>query len=70
MFTALDKLGYIKIEYGTREYLIECLNNSINENKFKFKSVFISKIDIINDREYIDLRNKINYLIENLEHKK
>ena len=64
MFIALEKLGYIKIEYGSRNYIIECFNNSIGIDKFKVKSVFVKEIDFMNDKEYFDTRNHILSLIE------
>ena len=64
MFIALEKLGYIKIEYGSRNYIIECFNNSIGIDKFKVKSVFVKEIDFMNDKEYFNTRNHISSLIE------
>jgi hypothetical protein len=66
MFTALEKLGYIKTNYGEREHLILCLNNSIGSEKYNSKSVFFKTIDVMNDKKYIDLRNRIIKLLEEI----
>lgn len=65
MFIALEKSGYIKIEYGSRNYIIECLNNSVGSINFKSKSVFAHEIDFMNDKKYLKTRNQILSLIEN-----
>lgn len=66
MFIALEKLGYIKIEYGSRNHIIECLNNSIGSIRFKSKSVFAHEIDFMSDKKYLKTRNQIQSLIENI----
>lgn len=63
LFTALDNLGYIKIEHGERNKIIEYFNNSIGENKFSPTSVFKTKIDIYTDVHYKKIRNKLVDLI-------
>lgn len=69
MFIALEKLGYIKIEYGSRNHIIECFNNSIGSYNFKYKSVFVKEIDFMSDKEYLKTRNYILSLIENSNNK-
>ena len=66
MFTALSSLGYIIEEYGNKKKLIECLNNSIGSEKYISRLVFINKINVYNDKKYIQLRTKISNLLEKL----
>ncbi len=66
MFTALSSLGYIIEEYGNKKKLIECLNNSIGSEKYIYRLVFINKINVYNDKKYIQLRTKISNLLEKL----
>ncbi|MCU4188627.1 hypothetical protein M9Q43_05545 [Flavobacterium sp. HXWNR29] len=66
MFTALNSLGYIIEEYGNKKNLIECLNNSIGSEKYISRLVFINKINVYNDKKYIQLRTKISNLLEKL----
>lgn len=66
MFTALSSLGYIIDEYGNKKKLIECLNNSIGSEKYISRLVFINKINVYNDKKYIQLRTKISNLLEKL----
>lgn len=63
VFKALEKLGYIVINYNERKHLIDCLNNSIGSEKYLYKSVFVSDIDIMTDKKYQDIRNKIISLV-------
>ncbi len=66
MFTALSSLGYIIEEYGNKKKLIECINNSIGSEKYNSRLVFINKINVYNDKKYIQLRTKISNLLEKL----
>ena len=66
MFTARSRIGYIIEEYGKKKKLIECLNNSIGSEKYISRLVFINKINVYNDKKYIQLRTKISNLLEKL----
>lgn len=66
MFTALHNLHYIIMKHGDRNFLIQCLNNSIDGKKFISENVFKSAINTSIDNEYKVIRNTINNLLENL----
>lgn len=66
MFTALANLHYIIMKHGDREFLIECLNNSIEGKKYNSRNVFKSTINTSIDDQYKAIRNTINNLLENL----
>lgn len=66
MFTALVNLQYIIMKHGDREFLIECLNNSIEGKKYNSRNVFKSTINTSIDNQYKVIRNTIINLLENL----
>jgi hypothetical protein len=64
MFVALEKLGYININFGNRNQIIEYLNNSIGFMRYEPKSIFKIKIDPFTDKNYIAIRNNLIKWIE------
>ena len=64
MFVALEKLGYININFGNRKQIIECLNNSIGFMMYEPQSIFKIKIDPFTDKNYIAIRNNLIKWIE------